>query len=322
MKTEVGKTPLIKIPNNIFKFDGNGNSLCVKDESTNPTGSIKDRMIHYILSEATRTGELNKNQIVVAASSGNTGTSLAYMCRKFGYKCLVITNTKCSVEKQNNIRMYGADLTVLKSGGLPGTTDHYQWYADELCANNDNYYNIAQYTNKLNVQAYIDTLGREIWQETDGKVTHFIATGSTCGTISGVGRYLKSKNPDVKIYIADPIGSVIYDYYFGNEMVPGKYFIEGAGKDSTPALLEKDIIDGVIRVSDNDSIKTCHRLKKELNLYWGGSSGLNVFAAIELIKSFKGTNTQVVVTVAPDNGSRYESKIYNYGWLADNGINI
>tara|TARA_Y100001970_G_scaffold17151_1_gene19388 strand:+ start:78 stop:1037 length:960 start_codon:yes stop_codon:yes gene_type:complete len=292
--------------------------IFIKLESQNPTKSIKDRMVHYVVSKAKQ--KVSQETTFVSASSGNTGSSLAYICKMLNFKCIIVTNTKCSEEKIKACRDYGAEVIVGSSDVPPDSDEHYQNIAINLSSSNPNYFDLDQYGNEKNTESYYKTLGPEIWEETDGQITHFVTGGSTCGTIMGVGNFLKEKKEDINVILADPIGSSISGFVVGREVVSdlGSYVIEGVGKDSVPKLLDRELIDSVIRITDQEAIDMCHKLKSEEGLYLGGSSGLNVSAAVKLAS--ESPSGSKIVTIGCDSGAKYESKIYNEVWLKENNF--
>ncbi|MEM8610630.1 MAG: cysteine synthase family protein [Cyanobacteria bacterium P01_H01_bin.105] len=310
----IGNTPLIDLS---FLTKKKSASLYAKCEFMNPGASMKDRIASHILDVAEAKGDLSKGDTIVCASSGNTGCSFAMLGAIRGYSVIIITSSKCSLEKQNHIKALDAQLIVVKKN------EDYMAFGDKLAAENG-YFNVDQYNNPYNPETYYKTLGPEIWKDTDGKVTHFVMTGSTFGCISGTGRFLKQKNPNIKIILADPVGSNIYDYYYKSHLSNKPFYqanksntsiIEGAGKSKPTQCLDFSVIDEVIQVADYDAISTCHELAKREGLLLGGSSGINVFAARELARLLPKEST--VVTILCDNGIKYLSKIYNQSFLLE-----
>jgi len=196
--------------------------------------------------------------------------------------------------------------------------DHYMNVATRLAAENEDWFDVNQYDNLQNPEAHYNSLAPEIWEQTDGAVTHFIAAGSTGGTISGNARYLKEQNPDVKVILADPVGSIFTSYFNGQGMQGGKYLVEGVGKGSIPGAMDFSLIDDVMPVSDDNAFAMCHYLASQAGILAGGSSGLNAYAAIRLANQV--TEPATIVTIMPDTGIKYLSKIYNPQWLEENGI--
>jgi cysteine synthase len=236
------------------------------------------------------------------------------------FKCIIVTNTKCSEEKIKACRDYGAEVIVGDSDAAPDSDEHYQNIAINLASSNPNHFDLDQYGNEKNTESYFKTLGPEIWEEIGDQITHFITGGSTCGTIMGVGSFLKENKEDINIVLADPIGSSISGFVMGREVVSdlGSYVIEGVGKDSVPKLLDRELINSVIRISDQEAINMCHKLKSEEGLHLGGSSGLNISAAVKLAS--EAAPGSKIVTIGCDSGAKYESKIYNDDWLKENNF--
>ncbi len=319
---QIGNTELYQIRSGKINPYQDRADIFVKLESQNPTKSIKDRMVHYVVSKAKSTspGETT----FVSASSGNTGTSLAYFCKKFNFKCIIVTNTKCSEEKINACKEHGAKVIVADSNAPPDSDEHYQNMAVNLVAVNKNYIDLNQYGNKQNPESYFQTLGPEIWEQTEGNLTHFVTGGSTCGTIMGVGKYLKGKKSNLEIILADPFGSSISDFVVGREVISnlGSYVIEGVGKDSIPKLLNRKLVNSVITIKDQEAIEMCHKLRLHEGLNLGGSSGLNIKAAVKLASKLPKDSQSKIVTIGCDSGDKYQSKIYNETWLRDNNFSL
>ena len=318
MLKNIGNTDLHLIKSEKINPHKDRIPIFIKLESQNPTKSIKDRMVHYVVSKAKE--KVSQETTFVSASSGNTGSSLAYICKMLNFKCIIVTNTKCSEEKIKACRDYGAEVIVGSSDAPPDSDEHYQNIAINLSSSNPNYFDLDQYGNEKNTESYYKTLGPEIWEETDGQITHFVTGGSTCGTIMGVGNFLKEKKEDINVILADPIGSSISGFVVGREVVSdlGSYVIEGEGKESIPKLLDRELINSVIRITDQEAIDMCHKLKSEEGLYLGGSSGLNVSAAVKLAS--ESPSGSKIVTIGCDSGAKYESKIYNEVWLKENNF--
>jgi len=237
--------------------------------------------------------------------------------------CVAITNEKCSDEKVNAFRAYGAEVIVTKSGLPPDHPDHYQNIETRLVAENPGWFGVDQYNNPLNPEAYYFTIAPEIWEQSNRKATHFIAAASTGGTVSGIGKYLKEVNPDLQVICPDPYGSIFYEYWASQgRVVPpcGSFEVEGVGKDSIPDNLDCGLIDAMPRVRDKDAFAMCRRLSTAEGLLCGGSTGVNVHAAVELAKTLPDDEEFTIVCVAPDSGVKYLSKIYNDVWLTEKGL--
>ena len=317
----IGSTPLL----DLTKYSLNPKvKVLAKCEYLNPSGSIKDRIAQHIITQAVQTGKLKPGMTVVAATSGNTGAAIAMACALRGYDYIVITNEKTSKEKVDAMKAYGGEVIVSPSGVAPDHPDHYQNIENKLCAENPGtYYGVDQYNNPFNAEAYYATLGPEIWKQSSGSVTHFVAGGSTGGTVSGTAKFLKETNPDIEAVMADPKGSVFWDHFVNGVpedevCVTNGWETEGVGKDSIPGCLDISLVDGMVRATDEDAFGMCREVASNDGLLIGGSSGLNLHAARVL--SGEVEDGSVIVTVFPDNGVKYLSKIYNNEWLEAKGI--
>jgi cystathionine beta-synthase len=286
-----------------------------KAEFMNPGFSMKDRIVQHIFNCAEERGLLKPGMTVVSASSGNTGASVAMISAMRGYKAVIITNAKCSKEKCDAIKAYGAELLVVGSG-----VDYMQKETD-LAIENPSWFSVNQYETLANPEGHYRGTGTEIFKQTCGKVTHFIAAGSTGGTVSGVGKFLKENVPGVKILMADPHGSIFYDYWKTKEVgTAGKFLVEGVGKNNIPGAMNFDVVDDMIQIHDQEAFQMCQDLARQEGLCVGGSAGLNVAAAIKLAN--EATEPCVIVTILCDLGVKYLSKVYNQDYMVENGIQL
>lgn len=314
----IGNTPLIKLqhlcPNDYV-------TILVKCEFTNPSGSIKDRVVAHIIDDAEKNGLLKPGGTIVENTSGNTGAAAAMIAAIKGYKVILTMPDKVSKEKQDALRAYGAEIVVTPTSAPPDSPEHYVNTAKRLAAEIPNSFRINQYDNPKNPEAHYLSTGPEIWQQTNGKLDVFIAAGSTGGTISGVGKYLKEKNPRIKTIMPDPIGSIYYDY-FKTKQIPTQgsctYQVEGVGEDHMALAINFSVIDEVIPFSDKDAFTIARRLAKEEGISAGGSSGANVWAALKIAEQL--TEPTTIVTVLPDNGIKYLSKFFNDDWMRMQGF--
>jgi cysteine synthase len=310
----IGNTPLIDLST---AFKKKSVYLYAKCEFMNPGLSMKDRVICYILDKAEQEKKLKQGSTIVCASSGNTGCSTAMQGTIRGYNVIIFTSNKCSLEKQNHIRAFNAKLMIVNE-----YTKHAKQFALE-----NNFFDINQYDNLDNPQAYYLSLGPEIWQQTEHKITHFVMTASTFGCISGVARFLKEKNSKIRIILVDPVKSNISDYYesykqhtlFQGETVEQHYLIEGAGKDKPTKCTDFSLIDEVVNISDSEAVNCCHQLAKTEGLITGGSSGLNIAACFKLSETL---NQGVIVSILCDHGIKYLSKIYDSSFLKKQKIGL
>ncbi|MDP2709472.1 MAG: cysteine synthase [bacterium] len=311
----IGNTPLVKIN----KLNSNPKVLiAVKLEFLNPGGSIKDRIGPYMVEQAEKQGRLKKGGTIVEATSGNTGVGIALAAAIKGYKTVFVMPDKMSEEKINLLRAYGSEVVITPTAVTPEDPRSYYKVSDKLAAR-PGAYKPDQYNNQANPEAHYRTTGPEIWQQTEGKITHLVAGMGTGGTISGIAKYLKEKNPKIKIIGVDPVGSVFYEYYKTGK-IPKLYKIyktEGVGEDFLPKTMDFSLVDEVIKVSDKDSFLTARNLSSKEGILAGGSSGMAVFAAGQLARKLK---KGLIVVILPDSGKNYLSKIFNDEWMMDNGF--
>eukprot|EP00092_Neocalanus_flemingeri_P007978 GFUD01008608.1.p1 GENE.GFUD01008608.1~~GFUD01008608.1.p1 ORF type:complete len:344 (-),score=99.87 GFUD01008608.1:92-1123(-) len=314
----IGSTPLVDITS-LASPRVPGVKVLGKCEFLNPGFSMKDRIVKHIFDKAEKNGLLKPGGTVVAASSGNTGASVAMLAAMRGYKAVITTSPKCSEEKVATIKAYGAELIMSPPGVSEDHPESYMNLAKQLAKENAGWFDVNQYENMDNPESHFQTLGPEIWEQTGGKVTHFVAGASTGGTITGTGKFLKMKNPDISCILADPIGSIFHEYFKSQKLTKGKSFlVEGVGKGSIPGCLDFSVIDDVIQVSDEQSFQTCHQLARREGLMVGGSAGMNTWAAIQLANQLE--EPGVIVTILCDLGVKYISKVFNNKWLEENNI--
>ena len=309
----IGNTPLVKLE----KIAPNKHvTILVKCEFANPSGSIKDRIVNYIISDAEQRGCLKPGGTLVENTSGNTGAAIAMLAAVKGYRAILTMPDKVSLDKQNSLRAFGAEIIVTPTTAAPDSPDHYVNVAKRIATETPNSFRLDQYDNLKNPEAHYLSTAPEIWQQTRGKIDIFIASGSTGGTVSGVGRFLKEQNPAVKVIMPDPIGSIYYDYFKTGKISSSancNYLVEGVGEDHIAKALDFSILDEVIPFTDKEAFSVARRLAKEEGLFVGGSSGANVWAALAI--AAKLTEPTTIVTILPDSGIKYLSKIYNDDWM-------
>src|SRR3954451_7175767 len=313
----IGNTPLVKLGRTLDRPAGTSGPLVLaKIEYLNPGGSVKDRIATRMIDAAEVSGALQPGGTIVEPTSGNTGVGLAMVAQARGYHCVFVCPDKVSADKRNVLKAYGADVVVCPTAVAPDHPDSYYSVSDRLVQEIEGAWKPNQYANVNNPRSHYETTGPEVWKQTDGRVTHFVAGVGTGGTISGVGRYLKEQNPDVQIVGADPAGSV----YSGGSGRP--YLVEGVGEDFWPETYDRDVADRVIEVSDADSFAFTRRLAREEALLVGGSSGMAAFAARELAQELAaaGRTDAVIVVLLPDSGRGYLTKVFNDEWLAQYGF--
>lgn len=305
----VGNTPLVRL-------DRVGRDLpchlLAKLEYLNPGGSVKDRPAVAMLNAAEAEGLLERGGTVVEPTSGNTGVGLAMVASQRGYRCIFTVPDKVGEEKRQLLRAFGAEVVVCPTTVPPEHPDSYYSVADRLTAATPGAFQPNQYRNPANPWSHETSTGPEIWRQTAGRITHFVAGVGTGGTLSGVGRFLKSTNPNVQIVGADPEGSI----YSGGGGRP--YLVEGIGEDFWPSTYDPAVVDRVVAVSDRDSFLTARRVTREEGILVGGSAGTAVWAALEVGRSL--SPQDVVVVLIPDSGRGYLSKLYDDGWMADHGF--
>src|ERR1700691_4156239 len=310
----VGNTPLVRLKA-VTRGLGGGlaPTVLAKVEYFNPGGSVKDRIALAMVEAAEASGALRPGGTIVEPTSGNTGVGLAIVAAEKGYKCLFVCPDKVGQDKISVLRAYGAEVVVCPTTVSPDHPDSYYSVSDRLVRDTPGGWKPDQYSNPENPASHYHSTGPEIWAQTDGKVTHFVAGIGTGGTISGAGRYLKEVSGGrVRVIGADPEGSV----YSGGSGRP--YLVEGVGEDIWPATFDKTVCDEVIAVSDADSFQMTHRLAREEGLLVGGSCGMAVVAALDVARR-AGPN-DIVVVLLPDSGRGYLTKIFNDDWMADYGL--
>ena len=305
----VGGTPLVRLDRVGRELECH---LLAKVEQLNPGGSVKDRIALGMVEAAERDGLLRPGGTIVEPTSGNTGVGLAIVAARKRYRCIFVMPDKMSQEKISLLRAYGAEVLVCPTAVAPEHPDSYYSVANRLAAEIPGAFQPNQYANPENPRAHELTTGPEIWRQTTGRITHFVAGIGTGGTISGTGRFLKSQNPSIQIVGADPEGSV----YSGGGGRP--YLVEGVGEDFWPKTYDPSVVDRIIAVSDRDSFLTARRVTREEGMLIGGSAGLAVKAA--LVAGADLGPEHVVVVLIPDSGRGYLSKIYNDDWMADYGF--
>ncbi|NCQ18065.1 MAG: pyridoxal-phosphate dependent enzyme [Ignavibacteria bacterium] len=309
----IGNTPLIKL-NKINK--GLKPLILAKLESVNPGGSVKDRIGIAMLDDAVNRGVIKPGGTVVEATSGNTGIGLALAAAIRGFQSVFVVTDKVSSEKINYLKALGAQVIVCPNAVKHDSPDYYVNVARKIAAETPNALFMYQYANPANPKAHYETTGPEIWKQTDGKITHFVAGIGTGGTISGVGRYLKEKNPNIKIIGADPVGSILKEYKKDGKLREGvPYLVEGIGQDCIPENIDFPVIDEIINVSDFDSFSVSRALTKEEGIFCGGSTGTIAKAALEIAKDLP--EDAVIVFIVCDTGERYLSKMHSEEWLKE-----
>jgi len=305
----IGHTPLVRLRRMATDVPC---PVCVKVESSNPGGSVKDRVGLAMIVEAERRGWLQPGGTIIEATAGNTGVGLAMVAAVRGYRCIFVLPDKMSSEKIRLLKAYGAEVVITPTGVPPDSPDSYNGVADRLAREIPGAWRPNQFANLANPEIHYRSTGPEIWDQTEGKVTAFVAGIGTGGTISGVARYLKERNPEVKIVGADPEGSVLS----GGTGKPWK--VEGIGEDFVPRTFNSQLVDDWVRVSDAESFRAARDLARLEGILAGGSSGTSVAAALRYARRLG--RSDLVVAIVADTGRNYLSKFYDDEWLAQNGL--
>ncbi|BBD67360.1 pyridoxal-5'-phosphate-dependent enzyme, beta subunit [Nostoc commune NIES-4072] len=313
----VGNTPLIRL--NSFSEE-TGCEILAKAEFLNPGGSVKDRAALYIIEDAEEKGLLKPGGTVVEGTAGNTGIGLAHICNAKGYKCLIIIPDTQSQEKIDALTALGAE--VRRVPAVPyKDPNNYVKLSGRVAAELENAIWANQFDNLANRRAHYETTGPEIWTQTDGKIDAWTTATGTAGTYAGVALYLKEQNPAIKCVVADPLGSALYSYVKTGELnVEGNSITEGIGNGRVTANMEGAPADDAIQIDDQEALRVVYQLLRKDGLLMGGSTGINVGAAVALAKQLGPGHT--IVTILCDSGSRYQSRIFNPEWLASKGLSI
>jgi cystathionine beta-synthase len=303
----VGNTPLVRL-GRTERGEGIRALLLAKLEYMNPGGSVKDRPAIKMLEVAEKEGLLEPGGTVVEPTSGNTGAGLALAAAIKGYRCICVMPDKVSKEKRDLLEALGAEVVVTTTALTPDDPESYYAVAERLAREIPGGFKPGQYDNPANPLSHYETTGPEIWEQTSGEITHFVAGMGTCGTITGVGRYLKEQNREIRIVGADPEGSI-----FSDPNNVHTYAVEGVGEDFYPGNYDPEVVDEVIQVNDRESFLMTRRLMVEEGLFVGGSCGLAVVAAVRAAKELP--DDAVVVVLLPDTGRNYVSKVFDDDWL-------
>lgn len=315
----IGRTPLVRL----VYFGPNlspSREILAKLEFLNPGGSMKDRMALKMIEAAEKEGRLKPGDWIVEPTSGNTGFSLAWIAAIKGYRLVLVVMDKVAPEKVRALEALGAEVVVCPTNVPPDDPQSYYSVSRRIAEERGAFYP-NQYANPNNPQAYYETLGPEIWEETQGELDAFIAGMGTGGTISGTGRYLKERRPDIRIVGVDPEGSVYGPYLReGQRIQPHPYDVEGIGEDFFPTTMDLSIVDDVVTVTDAEAFQFTHELARKEGIFTGGSGGAVLAGTLKYLKHHP--EIQRVVIVLPDRGERYLSKVYNPQWLKERGYEI
>ena len=311
----IGNTPLVRL-NKVSQ--GLKPTIFAKLENLNPGGSVKDRIGIAMVERAEQKGLLRPGGTIIEPTSGNTGIGLAMVAAVKGYKMIFVMPDKMSEEKRSILRAYGAKVVVTPTNVPPESAEHYTKVAERLAKETPHSYMPNQYENRANPDAHYRTTGPEIWGQTGGKVDVLVCGMGTGGTITGIGRFLKEKKKNLKVVGADPEGSIFYPRYHGHKEEPHQYKVEGIGEDFMPGTMDLSIVDDIVQVSDRDAFRMARRLAQEEGILVGGSGGTAVHAAVKVAERLPEDKT--IVTLLPDTGRNYLSKLFSDRWMKEQGF--
>lgn len=307
----IGNTPIIKIT----KLTVGKCELYVKLENQNPGGSIKDRIARYMIDDAIKKQLLKPGGTIVEATAGNTGLGLALIAANYGYKLLFVIPDKMSKAKINHLKAMGAEIVLTRSDVEKGHPEYYQDLALSLSKKMPNSFYINQFANPVNVMAHYEWTGPEIWHQMDKNLDAFICGVGTGGTLTGVGKYMQEVAPNLEMVLADPKGSILAPLINTGEMIkPGKWLVEGIGEDFIPSICDIELVKKAYTITDKEAFDTARLLLKEEGIYAGSSSGVLVAAAIKYCQ--EQTHAKRVLTLICDGGAKYQDKMYNDQWIA------
>lgn len=311
----IGNTPMLELKN----LDTGPCRLFVKMESMNPGNSIKDRIAVAMVEAAERDGRLKPGGLIIEATAGNTGLALALIAGQKGYRVMVVVPDKMSDEKISHLRAMGAEVILTRSDVAKGHPDYYQDVAERLAEEHEGAFYINQFFNDANVAAHYDTTGPEIWAQMEGDVDAFVAGVGSGGTVTGVGRFLKERNPELQMVLADPVGSILAPKVNdGVDVEPGAWLVEGIGEDFVPGILDLDLVDVAYAVSDGEAFHVARELLRKEGVLAGSSVGTLLATALRYCRDQ--TEPRRVVTLICDNGAKYLSKMFNDHWMIANGF--
>lgn len=309
----VGHTPLLQLT----QFDTGPCQLFVKLECCNPGGSIKDRIACFMIEAAEREGRIKPGDCIIEATAGNTGLGLALVAAQKGYHLIIVMPDRMSEEKTNQMRAMGVEMVLTRSGVEYGHPEHHYTVACRI-AQERGAYHIDQFSNPANVVAHEQTTGPEIWDQMEGRIDAFVCGVGSGGTLTGVGRYLRTHNPNVALILGDPVGSMIADHIKGREIAVKPWLVEGVGSGFLPAICDLSLVDEVYTITDKEAFYWARQLLQRESVMAGTSSGTMLAAALRYCQAQ--TTSKRVVTLVADTGMRYLSRLYNHVWMQEQGL--
>jgi cystathionine beta-synthase len=314
----IGQTPLVRLHRTVADLEP---TVLAKVERMNPGGSVKDRVAYALIQDMEKSGRLKPGGTVVEGSSGNMGVGLAMACAQRGYKCIIVIPDKMSQERSQMIRALGGEVVITRTDVEIDDPASFMSTARRLTSEIPGAVMADQFVNQANPEVHYKTTAEEIWQQTGGQIDAFVMGMGTGGSISGISRFLKEKNPGIRIVGAEPVGSIIKHYFDTGEMREGEiYMVEGIGEDFLPKTLHLDHVDEMMYISDEESFHFARRISREEGIFVGGSSGTNLAVARRLARTM--APGQTIVTLFSDGGERYMSKMYNPDWLQEKGYDL
>ena len=312
----IGNTPLIKL-NRITK--GLKADIFAKLEFLNPMGSLKDRIAKYMIEKAEKEGRIKPGDTIVDNSSGNTALALAMVCALKGYKVKMVVRDNLSSEKIKFLKAFNVELIMVDHTLPPESPDSYNNIAPRIAKETPGGYYFDQHNNRENNETHYETTGPEIWEQMEGQIDYFVAGVGTGGTICGASKFLKEKDPNIKVIGVDPVGSIFYDYFHSKKLVkPSPYLMEGLGDEFLIGCVDFSLIDDIYKISDKDAFLTARKLADKEGILAGGSSGATIWASLKLAREID--RPARIVTIFADAATRYLSSIYNDEWLKEKGI--
>jgi cystathionine beta-synthase len=311
----IGHTPIVRLG----KLGKDVSPMILaKLEFMNPGGSVKDRIAQFLVRDAEEKGLLKPGGTIIEPTSGNTGLGLAILAAVKGYKTIFTMPDKVSQEKRTLLKAFGSEVIITPTEVTPDSPEHYVSVARRLTEEIEGSYMPNQYANAGNPLAHYTTTGPEIWDQTDGQIDAFVACVGTGGTISGTGRYLKEKNPAIRVVGIEPEGSIYHNMKYGTDYALHTYLVEGIGEDFVPKTYDQSVVDQIIQVSDSETFEMAIRLTREEGIFAGGSSGAAVSGALKFAR--ENPKLKQVVVILPDSGRSYLSKFYDEGWRKSKGL--